>query len=233
MSVFESLSSQQQALVMEHLKLVIKANETLNLTRIDDFDSGMVLHVEDSLAGLQELNKAPCGLYGDLGSGAGFPGIPLAIASGRKTVLIDSRKKKMDAVQSMVNQLGLESQVLTFAGRAELYARTQSKRFAALTARALSQLAVLLELASPLLEKDGVLLCYKAEVSDAELADARRVQKLVGMKLEGDRSFMLNGKYHRRILTFRKYATPKITLPRQEGQAQKHPLPEKLTRRYK
>lgn len=224
MSVFETLSDEQQALIQKHLRLVIEANEKINLTRIDGVDDGMVLHVEDSLAGLEELNCAPEGLYGDLGSGAGYPGIPLAIASMRQTMLIDARKKKMDTVNQIINKLGLSDQVTTFAGRAELLARTQSKRYAALTARALSKLPVLMELGSPLLKKGGLLICYKAQLSDSELDDARQVQKLVGMTIRGDRSFRLNGEYSRRILTFEKVAEPTIALPRQEGQAQKHPL---------
>lgn len=228
MSVFESLPQEQRMLMEQHLNLVIEANKTINLTRIENFEEGKILHIEDSLTGLKELEQAPPGLYGDLGSGSGYPGIPLSIASGRQTVLIDARKKKMDVVSSIVERLGLERQIETYAGRAELLARTQSKRYAALTARALSQLPVLLELASPLLKEDGILICYKAQITNDELADARRVHKLVGMRLEEDRSFMLNGKYQRRILTFTKCAEPKVKLPRQEGQAQKHPLSENL-----
>lgn len=204
--------------------MVIQANKTTNLTRIEGHDEGMLLHVEDSLAGLQELESAPAGQYGDLGSGAGYPGIPLAIATGRQTVLIDARQKKMRVLGQIIGELGLTGQVSTYAGRAELLARTQSKRYAALTARALAKLPVLMELASPLLQDGGVLICYKAQLEEAELADARRVQPLVGMTLESDRSFLLGGEYQRRILTFRKTGTPQVKLPRQEGQAQKIPL---------
>lgn len=224
MGVFESLPKSKQDLIQEHLMLVIKANEKINLTRIDSFEEGMILHVEDSLAGLSELNEAPEGLYGDLGSGAGFPGIPLAIATGRQTVLVDARKKKMQTVAGMIDTLGLANQIETFAGRAELLARTQSKRYAALTARALSKLEVLLELASPLLQENGVLIGYKAQITNEEISDARRIEKLVGMRMEQDRSFLLNGEYQRRILVFRKVADPKLKLPRLEGQAQKDPL---------
>ena len=233
MSVFETLPSQKQLLIKKHLDLVIEANKVVNLTRIDSFEEAMVLHVEDSLAGLQELNDAPSGLYGDLGSGAGYPGIPLAIASGRSAVLIDSRKKKMDVVGGIVRELGLDDQVETYAGRAELHARTQSKRYAALTARALSQLSVLLELASPLLQHGGVLICYKANLNEKELADARRVREQVGMRLDQDRSFMLNGEYQRRILVFSKYAESRIKLPRLEGFAQKHPLSDEIGNEHK
>lgn len=224
MGVFESLSSSQRQMIEEHLKLVIDANKQINLTRIDSYDEGMLLHVEDSLAGLEELNKAPSGLFGDLGSGAGYPGIPLAIATGRKTMLIDARKKKMDAVNTIIGQLGLSDQISVYAGRAELLARTQSKRYAALTARALSRLSVLLELASPLLKNGGILICYKAQLSDDELEDAKSILSLVGMYLVSDRGFMLGEEYQRRIITFKKIAEPRIKLPRQEGMAQRNPL---------
>ncbi len=227
MTVFNSLPKEQQDLIQKHLDLVIKANENINLTRITSTEEAHVLHIEDSLAGLEELNNAPEGLYGDMGTGAGYPGIPLAIATGRETVLIDARKKKMDTVSGIIQELGLSNQISTYAGRAELLAKTQSKRYAALTARALSQLPVLMELASPLLKQNGVLICYKAQLTDAELADARQVQPLVGLTLEQDREFMLDGEYQRRILTFRKTSEPKVSLPRQEGLAQKHPLSEK------
>ena len=94
MATFDSLPSQQQELIKRHLDLVIEANKTMNLTRIDTVEEGMLLHVEDSLVGLDELNQAPDGLYGDLGTGAGYPGIPLAIASGRETTLIESKSIK-------------------------------------------------------------------------------------------------------------------------------------------
>lgn len=224
MGIFESLSSTQQSLLKKHLELVIKANETINLTRIDTFEEGMLLHVEDSLAGLDEINNAPKGLYGDLGTGAGYPGIPLAIATGRQTTLIDARKKKMETVARIIDELGLTTQVTTYSGRAELLARTQSNKYAVLTARALSQLAVLLELASPLLKKDGVLICYKSQVSSEELEGAKGIKKLVGMELMSDRQFMLDDSYRRRILVFGKYDEARVKLPRLEGQAQKDPL---------
>ncbi len=224
MSVFETLSPEQRALIEKHLELVIEANKSINLTRIDSVDEAMTLHVEDSLMGLEELMVAPEGLYGDLGSGAGYPGVPLAIASGRQTVLIDARKKKMDVMGGIISSLGLSNQVSVFAGRAELLARTQSRRYVALTARALSQLPVLMELASPLLQQGGMLICYKARLAEEEIEAARCVQELVGMKLESDRCFELEGEYQRHILVFRKNAEPKVKLPRLEGQAQKQPL---------
>ena len=221
---YESLDEEKRSLVRKHLELVLKANETLNLTRIEDVDVGMLLHVEDSLTALPEINEAPKGLYGDLGSGAGYPGIPLAIATGRNAVLIDSRAKKMDTVKGILDTMGLSDQIEVYAGRAELLARKSRGQYAALTARALSKLSVLLELASPLLVKGGRLICYKANVEDEEMENAHRVGMMVGMSLVSDRSFRLAGEYQRRILVFEKSNIAKIKLPRQEGAAQKRPL---------
>ena len=224
MQIFNTLDSEKKALIRKHLDLVIKANETVNLTRITTLEDGMVLHVEDSLIGLKELGESPQGLYGDLGSGAGYPGIPLAIASERNTVLIDARQKKMIAMNAIIKELGIDDKVETYSGRAELLARTRGESFSVLTARALAKLSVLMELASPLLENGGRLICYKANVEEEELADARRVQKLTGMVLKSERSVVLEEKFSRKIITFEKKSRPTVKLPRQEGQAQKSPL---------
>lgn len=224
MGIFETLNEKQKETLLSYLEEVIEINKSINLTRIETMEEGLVLHIEDSLEGLSALNQAPEGLYGDLGSGGGFPGVPLAIASGRETVLVDARAKKMKVVRDIIDKIGLSTQITTCPGRAELLARKQPCSFAVLTARALAKLSVLLELASPLLKQDGMLVCFKAQVQEEELADARRVLPLVGMELQSDRSFLLNGEYQRRIITFKKTDKPKVKLPRQEGQAQKNPL---------
>ena len=78
-------NKRQRELLDKHLELVIEENKVTNLTRIVDWESAQVLHVEDSLAGLPEVEEALEGPYLDMGSGAGFPGIPLAIMTGRET----------------------------------------------------------------------------------------------------------------------------------------------------
>lgn len=224
MEIFPTLPKEQQELIIHHLQQVIAANSRINLTRIDTPEEGILLHIEDSLSALPEFQNAPSGLYGDLGSGGGYPGIPLAIVSGRDTVLIDARQKKMITLQSIIDTLGLSDKVKTFGGRAELLARKQPQKFSVLTARALARLSVLLELASPLLCKNGQLICYKANLDDQELFEAKQIEKETGMKLVSDRKLKLNEEIPRRILVFEKYKNPSIKLPRQEGMAQKNPL---------
>ena len=181
------VTDEQYELMLRHLDMVIELNRTTNLTRIDNREEGKLLHIDDSLAALEEIQKAPDGRMGDMGTGAGYPGIPLAIATGRPTTLIDARKKKADLLETMIDELGLSEQVDVFCGRAELLARSAPLGFSVLTARALSKMSVLMELASPLLSNGGILVCYKAHVDKDEYDNAKRVQPLTGMQFISDR----------------------------------------------
>ena len=209
-------------LLKRHLELVIEANKTTNITRISTWEEGMLLHVEDSLVGLPEVMDAPAGRMADIGSGAGYPGIPLAIESGRQTLLADSVGKKTAILSSMVETLGLEN-VEVYTGRIEDLAREKPAAFTVVTARALAQLSILLELAPPMLQEGGRLVCYKANVSDEELQHALSLQEQLGMKHVSDRTVTL-GDNCRRIICFEKTGRPKIKLPRKVGMAQKRPL---------
>ena len=174
---------------------------------------------------MPEVNEAPAGLYGDLGSGGGFPGVPLALATGRKTLLVDSVKKKMAIVQSALDDLSLSEQISTSSERIEDLPLEYKEKFAVLTARALSKLVSLIELASPLLKKGGRLVCYKAQLSSEELDEALAVQDLVGMRMISQREICLSdGETMRTIVVFEKIGKPRIKLPRRIGLAQKQPL---------
>ena len=223
MSVFDSLSPTQQNLIKKHLELVEIYNNSTNLTRIDK-DNAFDLHIEDSLAALPFLNTAPKGIYADLGTGGGFPGIPLAIATGRKTHLIDYRVKKINILNSIVSQLNLSDTIQGIPMRAELLAKKHPNSYSVITARAVSKLSVLLELSSPLLKQNGVLICYKGQLEDSEFNTSIKVCKIVGMTHLDIFSYDLCEQYKRNLVLFKKNRSPKIKLPRREGQAQKTPL---------
>lgn len=213
-----------RSMIDRYMEQVLEVNKTLNLTRIEDSEGARLLHIEDSLSGLEELSQAPDGRYVDLGSGGGFPGVPLGIASGRETLLVDSVKKKMAAVQSILDSLDLSS-ISTFDGRIEELATEQPEQFSVATARALARLSVLMELASPLLRQGGLLICYKAQLSEDEIDKALKLQSYLGMTLKSDRDFLLSdNEIHRRIVVFEKVKKPGLKLPRRIGLAQKKPL---------
>ena len=212
---------QTMSLMQRYLDSILEANKVTNLTRITDGEQARLLHIEDSLVGLPEVNEAPTGLYGDLG----FPGVPLALATGRKTLLVDSVKKKMAIVQSALDDLSLSEQISTSSERIEDLPLEYKEKFAVLTARALSKLVSLIELASPLLKNGGRLVCYKAQLSSEELEEALAVQDLVGMKMISQREICLSdGETTRTIVVFEKIGKSRIKLPRRIGLAQKQPL---------
>ena len=220
-----TLSDSQIQQIEQHLYSVIEANKTTNLTRIDTLEQGALLHIEDSLAALPEISAAPNGLYADLGTGGGFPGIPIAIATGRQTLLVDSVKKKVAILAEIVSNLGLSNQITTYAGRIEDLDVERKGQFSVLTARALSSLTSLMELSSPLLMENGRLVCYKSHISEEELAHAKTLNKKLALYIISHRSFTLSdNETLRTIIVFEKRGNPTLHLPRKMSMAQKKPL---------
>lgn len=217
-------SIEQRKLLDLHLQLVIKENKITNLTRIIDWDSAQILHIEDSLVGLPEIISAPSGKYLDMGTGAGFPGIPIAIMTKRETVLADSVGKKTKALDRIIDTLDIASHVSTYNGRIEELSLISPESFSVISARALSSLASLLELSSPLLQKNGYLVCYKSQDVDDELKHAKSVADKLGFEYRSRRDTLLSdGVTERSIIVFKKIHEPLVILPRRIGIAQKKP----------
>lgn len=218
-------TARELELLVRHINLVLEANRRVNLTRITDVKSAARLHTADSLAVLADVAASPAGTLLDLGTGAGFPGIPLAIGSERPVLLLDSVAKKIRELEWIIGELGLSTRVQATAGRAEALGRTRPGEFAVVTARAVSELPALVELASPLLGHGGRLICLKGTPEAAEVDRATRVGDVVGLELECERAFDLpEDAGHRTVLCYRKVGEAKVSLPRREGLAQHSPL---------
>lgn len=220
----DALSIEQRELLDFHLKLVMEENKKTNLTRIVSWESAQILHIEDSLAGLPEVNECPDGAYLDMGTGAGYPGIPLAVVTGRRTVLADSVGKKTRALDTFIEKMELQERVETYNGRIEELVNEKAGFFSCITARALSSLSSLMELASPLLSDGGRLVCYKAREGHEELPHALDIQDKLGLRYVSSREVTLSdGETSRMFIVFEKVAEPKVPLPRRVGMAQKKP----------
>ena len=216
---------EQLTLLTRHIELVLEANQRVNLTGVAEPLDAVRLHTADSLSALQDVEAAPSGKLLDLGSGGGFPGIPLAVCTDRQSVLLDSVGKKIRELALIVAKLGIAERVTPIAGRAEALARVEPGGFSVVTARAVSDLPALVELACPLLSEDGWLVCLKGSPSPDEVGRADRVATLVGMRLEYQRSFDLPAQAgHRTVLCYRKVTASSVPLPRREGLAQHSPL---------
>lgn len=220
-----SLTYEQTTALLKHLRLVIRKNQVLNLTRIVDEEAGVRLHVLDSVAAVGPLSACLDGPVADLGTGAGFPGLPLAILTGRDITLVESVKKKAAAVEEFVDALGLDATVEVFPGRAEELAQARPGQYACCTARALSSLSALLELSAPLLRSGGRLIALKGSPDPAEIAAADAMAPLVGMEpVDVVRYTLPGGDESRSLFIYGKASDPRVKLPRRPGMAQRQPL---------
>lgn len=222
-----SLIEEQAELLIDHLGLVIEKNKVLNLTRIVDPVDAVTKHVVDSLLFKASLSEVDCprGAFLDLGTGAGFPGIPFAVVTQRPGLLIDSSGKKVTAVQGFIEELGLSDKLSSRAVRVEVLGKEQRGQFSCVTARAVASLNVLIEYASPLLRKDGLLIASKGQLSEEELSDALYAAPICGMELVSRETYELpHDAGHREIVLVRKVGKPQIRLPRNVGVAKHKPL---------
>ena len=222
------VDDERLSLLLKHLDLVVEKNKVLNLTRITDADSAIIRHTVDSLLLLPSLRFAGidkgCSFV-DIGTGAGFPGIPLAIATGCKGTLIDSVGKKATAVKEFAQVLDLNELINARAVRAEDLARDEGGSYSFATARAVADLGVLIEYATPLLSMDGYLIVSKARISDDEVVRGKKTANIVGMTMVSRETYELpKDSGHREILTFKRDRRSKIKLPRQTGMAKHKPL---------
>jgi 16S rRNA (guanine527-N7)-methyltransferase len=177
------------------------ASRRLNLTTVLD-PAGMARrHVLDSLLVLPWLG--PGGRLADLGSGGGVPGIPLALAlPGRAVVLLESRRRKAQALEALVGSLGLGGRVLVAAERGEAWLAREAAED--VVVRAVGPVARVLELLAPVRGSIGRLLLLKGPAADAELAQARpRLPRLGWPEPERGEAELPEGEGRRVILVFR------------------------------
>lgn len=211
-------------LLLDHLKLLSEKNEVLNLTRITSFQEAVVLHIEDSLSLFENFSHSD-EPFCDIGTGGGFPGIPLGIVSGRPGVLLDSVKKKARAVQEFIEELQLDDQLSACGMRSEEFCVEHRDSFDTVVARAVASLNVVEELATPLLRFNGRLIAMKGIESSDEEKTALIASEKLGLEMIEKKTFDIgDGAYRRCVYVFEKIREPQIKLPRRPGMATKRPL---------
>jgi 16S rRNA (guanine527-N7)-methyltransferase len=159
-----------------HVRLLLAWTEAINLTAIRDPAEVARRHVLDSLAALPVLRARGIRRLLDIGSGGGFPGLPLAVAVGAaRALLVDSVGKKVRFLETVIAATGLADRVAAEQARAETLAHDPRDRAAwpAVTARAVLSLAELVEVGLPLVAPGGVLVAWKGPSLEGELAAAR------------------------------------------------------------
>ena len=199
---------------------MVKQNEVMNLTGITD-DKGVAnLHLLDSLTVMASATLAGKTLI-DVGCGAGFPGVPLAIASGAKITLLDSLGKRMKWLEQILPQLGIAAECIT--ARAEEAITTRRESFDYATSRAVARLNILLELTAPYVKVGGAVLAMKGALAQEELTEAQSAIRKLGLKLEEVKEFPIDGTNHAVIVLRKISPTPK-QYPRRFAAIKKSPL---------
>lgn len=199
---------------------MVKQNEVMNLTGITD-DRGVAnLHLLDSLTVMACADLNGKTLI-DVGCGAGFPGVPLAIASGAKVTLLDSLGKRMKWLESCLPQLGIEAECVT--ARAEEAVSTRREHYDFATSRAVARLNILLELTAPYVKVGGAVLAMKGTAAREELAECTGAMKKLGLKLEAVKEYPIDGTNHAVIVLRKTAPTPK-QYPRRFAKIKQSPL---------
>jgi len=219
-----SLGEPEEKALLSHLSSVLHYNEKINLTAITDPAESVRLHIVDSLCLVQYMPEEQKNV-GDIGSGAGYPGIPLAITCPwLKVYLLEANKKKHKFLTAEIQRLGLAAHATGLNLRAE-EAHKHAGTMGLVVARAVASLSALVELAAPLLEYGGDLYAMKGRPASEEVAEATRAAAICGMSLRVVHKYTLPfGKEIRELYVFQKAEAPVVTLPRRVGKAQKRPF---------
>ena len=201
---------------------MVKQNEVMNLTGITEDSQVAKLHLLDSLTVLASTDLEGKTLI-DVGCGAGFPGVPLAIACpGAKITLLDSLAKRMNWLETVLPQLGVaNARCVTARAEEEVNKCRETYDFA--TSRAVARLNVLLELTAPYVRVGGAVLAMKGSAAREELDEAKNAISKLGLKLEEIRDFDIDGAIHSVIILRKVQPTPP-RFPRRFSKIKQAPL---------
>jgi len=226
-SVGLSLTDEQTKKVEQYHDLLVEANRVMNLTRVpDEMEEAVDRNYLDSMA------PVALGLFDgaetvvDVGSGAGFPGVPLAIAlPDKRFTLMDSLTKRVEFLKSVVSALSLNAEAVALraedAGRKAEY----REQFDLAVSRAVAPVNVLAELMLPLLRVGGRMLAYKGPAVEEEAKEAEKALELLGGRVRTVHEVRIPGRdWRHTVLEIEKIAPTPEKYPRRAGMPEKKPL---------
>lgn len=220
------LSEFQMEQFATYFELLVEWNQKMNLTAITELQEVYLKHFYDSITLAFSDTFEPQGKLCDVGSGAGFPSIPLKIIfPDLEITIVDSLNKRITFLSTLVEALELKG-VSLYHDRAETFGQNKEYResFDFVTARAVARLNVLTELCVPLVKKDGYFFALKAAKSDEELVEAKPAIALLGGKLIQAEDVSLPNGDTRHIITIQKKKETPKKYPRKPGLPNKQPL---------
>ena len=219
------LSDVQLEQFYEYMNILLEWNKGMNLTGITKPEEIITKHFIDSLTVLDKIDKDASII--DVGTGAGFPGIPIKIAfPDTKIILLDSLNKRIKFLNDIIEKLELKD-IETIHGRAEELGKNKKHRekYDIAIARAVAPLNILLEYLMPFVKVNGKCLCMKGSSSEEEIKNSRNAVKILGGELIETKDFYIpNTDIKRRIVQINKIKETNIKYPRKAGTPSKEPL---------
>ena len=223
------ISEKQTEQFLTYYELLTEWNSFMNLTAITEFNEVMKKHFIDSLSLIRAVPDINVKAYSliDVGTGAGFPGIPLKIMfPSLKVVLLDSLNKRISFLNEVINKLGL-TDIEVFHGRAEVFAKQKEYRehFDICVSRAVANLSTLSEYCLPFVKKGGFFISYKSDKITEEFEHAGQAIKILGGIYQDQKEFYLPGSdIYRNLFMIKKVNTTPEKYPRKAGLPSKEPI---------
>ena len=216
-----TLSEEQAETLCRFGEAVVRQNEVMNLTAITQPDQVAKLHLLDSLTVLNAADLSGKRII-DVGCGAGFPGVPIAIACPEAEVtLLDSLGKRMNWLETILPQLGIRAKCVT--ARAEEAVADCREQYDFAVSRAVARLNILLELTAPYVRVGGGVMALKGAAAREELEEAKSAVGKLGLKVEGIRDFSIDGAAHS-VIILRKVSPTPPKYPRRYAKIKQSPL---------
>ena len=219
------LDNEQIQKLYDYMNLLLEWNEKINLTAITEPNEVILKHFVDSLS-IQKYIEKDLKII-DVGTGAGFPGIPISIVnSNTEITLLDSLNKRINFLNEVINKINLDN-VNTIHSRVEDAGKEKKYResYDIATSRAVASLNVLLEYLLPLVKVGGKCICMKGSSIKEEIEDARNAIKILGGEIEKiDEIVLPDSDIKRNIVIIKKVKETPLKYPRKAGMPSKEPI---------